>query len=62
MTIVNSITKNDEKAVSCIALMRQTLESASTEDVEQLELMEDVQWRLKWFEEDYSADIDGPSY
>lgn len=61
MTIVDSMIKYEEDAVPYIALMQQTLDSARTDDEEEIERKEDVQWRLKWFERDYAEEIDGPS-
>ena len=61
MSIVESMMKYEEDALPHIALLRQTLESASTEDPEELERKEDVLWKLKWFEKDYTGEEDGPS-
>lgn len=61
MTIVDSMMKYEEEAAPYIAVMRQTLDSALTDDEEEIERKEDVQWQLKWFEEDYAEETDGPS-
>ena len=61
MTIVASIMKYKEEGVPHIALMRQTLDSVSTDDAEDRKRKEALQERLVWFEEDYADEFGEPS-